>query len=319
MNSTLPANLAKPIASLTGHTDRVTALAFSPDRCFLASASQDGSGRIWDVAHRKPRDRGVLNNHGDPFRSLAFSPNGRRLAAGSAALNGFVWVYDVTEKTPHEVAILRGAKGAVNALAFSPDSKTIAGAGEDGTLRVWEPYPGTTGAPRTQLMGNRGAVHFLTFAPDGLGAASVAADSVVRLWSLSRIRSSERGAIPHTTQVRCVAYSPDGKILATGGADHVIRLWDLTAITPRLRGELKSHTGAIRDLVFPLDSKTLVSVADDTRVMNWDVIAGRAVQEWQLSATGATSFALTLDGRYLACGAAGGVIEVYRVAEKRAN
>jgi len=317
MNSTLPTNEAKPIASLAGHTDRVITLTFSPDRCFLASSSRDGSARIWDVAHRRPRDRGILESHGDPVHGLAFSPNGRRLAIGSAALNGFVWVFDITEKHPQEVAVLKGARGAVDALAFSPDSKLVAGAGEDGTLRVWEPYPGTTGAPRTQLIGNRGPVRTLAFAPDGQGAASVASDSAVRLWGLSRIRSSERAAIPHATEVRCVAYSPDGKTLATGGNDQVIRLWDLTAITPRLRCEFKSHSGAVRELVFTPEGRTLVSVGDDLRVINWDTTTAKLAQEWQLAGVTPACFALTLDGRYLACGTTGGTIEVYRVAEKR--
>ena len=64
MNLTWPANATKPIASLTGHKDRVVALAFSPDRCFLASAAHDGTCRVWDVAHSKAREPAVIYKPG---------------------------------------------------------------------------------------------------------------------------------------------------------------------------------------------------------------------------------------------------------------
>src|SRR5579871_858747 len=79
------ANPAKLIAELKGHTDAVTALAFSTDRCLLASASRDGSARVWTIAS-KPGERAVLRRSGgENFRSLVFSPNCRTLAVGASS------------------------------------------------------------------------------------------------------------------------------------------------------------------------------------------------------------------------------------------
>jgi len=69
------------IASLTGHTDRVHAVAFSPDGRTLVSGSYDGTARLWDVAtHRQIG--APLNGHGEVY-SVAFSPHSKVVATGA--------------------------------------------------------------------------------------------------------------------------------------------------------------------------------------------------------------------------------------------
>ncbi|HJZ60194.1 MAG TPA: hypothetical protein VKE74_34950, partial [Gemmataceae bacterium] len=117
------ANQAKQIANLRGHLGGIIGLAFSPDRCLIASSSRDGTGRVWEVASKKPGERGSIRQHGDPFHALVFAPNSRMLAVGSGTQSGQVWLYDLSGKTPQETAVLKGGKGSVDALAFSPDGK----------------------------------------------------------------------------------------------------------------------------------------------------------------------------------------------------
>ncbi len=312
-----PTSPAKLVATLKGHSDVVTTLTFSADRCLLASGSRDGTARIWDVARSKPGERAVIRKHGDRFDSLAFSPDTRTLAAGSGALNGLIWLFDVSDKTPRETAILRGARGSVDALGFSSDCKQVAGAGEDRTLRVWELTPGTTGEARVLLLGHTKPITSLAFASDGRGIATGGEDAVVRLWTLSRIRSWERAALTHDSEVDSVAFSTDGRMLATACQDSVIRLWDPTAVTPTIRAELKGHSSTVRLVWITPDSGMLVSVDSNSQVINWDLRNGKAFRGWEVPGDPATTVALTPDGRYLAKGTATGTIELYRVAEKR--
>ncbi|MBA4187121.1 MAG: hypothetical protein C0467_03800 [Planctomycetaceae bacterium] len=312
-----PTNTATIIANLKGHTGRTTALAFSSDRCLLASSAQDGTGRIWDVASRKPGERGVIRKECESFASLVFSPNNRLLALGSGSLNGLGWVVDVSDKTPQDVATLRGGKGAITALTFSPDNKLVAGGGEDQTLRVWEPVPGGTGTPRTMLKGHTGTIKSLAFSPNSLEIATASQDNTVRLWTLSRIRSTERAVLQHESEVHTVVYDPKGTTLVTGSVDKVIRVWDLTAIKPKVKLELKGHTGGIRLVWITPDGKMLVSVSDGPRCMNWDLATGKALAEWQLPQVTTSVFAVTVDGRYLANGTSEGNVDVHRTAEKR--
>jgi WD40 repeat protein len=310
-------NAAKLLAALPGHPNAaVTALAFTADRCLLASAGRDGAVRIWNVASKKPGERAALTKSGETFRSVAFAPNGRLLAAGTGSPTGLIWLFDVTDASPAESAILRGARGHVAALAFSPDSKLVAGGGEDHTLRIWEPRPNFRGDSRALLLGHTRPITAAAFAPDGQTVATAAQDGTVRLWAISRIRSSQRAVLAHPGDVDALAFSSDGRTLATACRDGVLRLWDATAINPTIRATFAGPAGGARALLTP-DAGTLVGAGDGTRVPHWNLQTGKLLREWEVPGAPATSVALTPDGRYLARGTATGPIELYRVAEKR--
>jgi WD40 repeat protein len=312
-----PTDPAKRVAALKGQMDGALALAFTPDRCLLATGGRSGTGRLWDVAGSNPGERAMIGRYSDRFHALAFSPDGRTLAAGSGALDGLIWLFDTAEKPPVETAVLRGARGSIEAVGFSPDGKLVAGGGEDRTLRVWEPGPSFRGQPLAQLAGHTRAIAALAFAPEGHGVATAGRDSTVRLWTVSRIRSSEWAALAHPGEVTALAYSPDGKTLATACQDQVIRLWDPVSIKPTVRAELRGHPGAIRLLLIAPKTQMLVSVGDGPKVINWDLQTNQPVREWELPAVSISGVALTTDGRYLAAGSADGRVDVYRVADKR--
>jgi WD40 repeat protein len=124
-------------------------------------------------------------------------------------------------------------------------------------------------------------------------------------------------ALPHDGEIDAVAYTPDGRTLITAGRGRPPRLWDLTAVRPTIRAELSGCPDGIRALLVTPDGGTVVGVGDGPRVVNWDVRTGRPVREWELPGGPISGAALTADGRYLGAGGPGGMVDLYRVAEKR--
>ncbi|MGD0246439.1 MAG: WD40 repeat domain-containing protein, partial [Streptosporangiaceae bacterium] len=122
--------------TLEGHTSGVNGVAFSPDGILLATASHDGTARIWDLTGTAPATQATLEGHGRAMRGVAFSPDGTLLATASDDETARIW--DLTGTVPATRATLEGHGGAVNGVAFSPDGTLLATASDDGTARIWD-------------------------------------------------------------------------------------------------------------------------------------------------------------------------------------
>jgi WD40 repeat protein len=114
-------------------------------------------------------------------------------------------------------------------VAFSPDGRILATAGDDGTIRLWDPNRlEPVGQP---LTGHSNGVWGVAFSPDGrLLASAGGPDETVRLWDVNTGTSVGDPLTGHKGPVTSVAFSPDGKILASaGGTDATVRLWPIFA------------------------------------------------------------------------------------------
>ncbi|WP_347339541.1 WD40 repeat domain-containing protein, partial [Planktothrix sp. FACHB-1355] len=106
--------------TLTGHSNSVNSVAFSPDGQTLASGSFDDTIKIWDI--RSGKLKTTLTGHSNWVRSVAFSPDGQTLASGSDDNTIKIWdIHSGKLKTT-----LTGHSDNVNSVAFSPDGQTLA-------------------------------------------------------------------------------------------------------------------------------------------------------------------------------------------------
>jgi WD40 repeat protein/serine/threonine protein kinase len=245
----------KPLLTLE-HNGRVLSVAFSPDGKHLASGSgvgnqavggreQAGEVKVWDLDRTEatPGRFGKVERilkaptSEDPdqasgINGLAFSPDGKRLAAASSDKTVRVWDWR-TGQTPlltleHDDKVL--------GVAYSPDGQRLASVGWDRLVRVWD---AATGRPLGAFEGHAIAVTSVTFSPDGKRLATGSLDRTVKVWDAETGRETLtlRG---HTDSVQAVAFSPDGYLLASAAGEAgpsgrlgEVKVWDARPVPPR--------------------------------------------------------------------------------------
>ncbi len=154
-------------------------MAYSPNGRTLAtgsgSASERGTLVLWDLLTGRAR---VWLSQPLGVRSVAFSPDGEKVAAGG--WDNMIRIYEA--RTAKLLTTLKGHNAVVNSLAFSPDGKILASCSLDKTIILWD--PGQRRRNASAHHGHTDWVHSLAFFPDGKSLASASQDATVRVWDV---------------------------------------------------------------------------------------------------------------------------------------
>ncbi|WP_413174870.1 hypothetical protein [Anabaena azotica] len=167
---TIPDDI-KERKQLTGHRAAVNSVGFSPDCQTIATASSDGTVRLWNL-------KGQLLQEfigGDNFAvySVSFSPDGKTIATASHDNTARLW--NLKGQLLQE---FQGHQGSVLSVSFSQDGQTIATASSDGTARLWN----LKGQLLQEFQGHQDSVRDVSFSPDGKTIATASSDRTARLW-----------------------------------------------------------------------------------------------------------------------------------------
>jgi WD40 repeat protein len=267
-----------PPTALPGPADDfIYALSFRPDGKALAAADEAGVVFLWDL--QRPGDPPVvLAEHEAGAWSLAFSPDGRRLAIG-AKRDDTVLLLDLSDpdaglvfgaaETPVRDPVSEGGfyPGGVP-VAFSPDGRTLASGSRRGSVRLWDPSAPTK--PVREYRGHEGPVWSLAFGPHGNRLASGGRDAIVKVWDMRDADIPPRVLGGHEKEVVSLAFSPDGETLASGSIDNTVQLWDLSS--PGARAVvLRSDLEDVYDVAFSPDGFRLASAAPSGGLRLWDL------------------------------------------------
>jgi WD40 repeat protein/transcriptional regulator with XRE-family HTH domain len=264
------------------------AVAFRPAKAgqpLLAVAVSDGTVRLLNGSTLAPVAPPLpLVSGTEAAESVAFSPDGRLLAAG--ADDGSVRLYDVTSPArPRRVALVRGAGNAdpIYTVVFAPDGTVIAAASVNtDSVQLWR-LTASDGLVRAgpDLGGMASYPIGLAFTPDSRTLAIGNSDKDVYLWDVASPAHPRRLGAPLTGpsgQTWTVAVSPDGKTLAAGANDGTVWLWNLAdPAHPALTATLSGLPGHVFSVAFsPSGSQLAAASYDDDTIRLWDTSAAAA-------------------------------------------
>jgi WD40 repeat protein len=304
------------LTTLSRQDQAVMAVRFSPVGKVLASWQATGAVELWDYqAQRHIRTlRDPLNEVADEIpdyeSALAFSPDGRKLAAG-AGTNILVWDMDTYQRT----AVLRGHTGLVWFLVFAPDGKTLASGGADGTVRLWTVVADEV-KEAAALPTDFHLVSRLAFSRDGNTLVGCVDDNTIQRWDVSNVQAPL--ALPpllghYGGFVLGLAFAPHTNLLVSISNDLIA--WSLGSdakeYSLRRLPLGRVPIGAPASLVFTPDGKKFVSGGSDRNITVWDPSG----QEEPIKLRGhdgiVSSVDVSPDGRTLASGGHDGTLKLW--------
>ena len=230
--------------------------------------------------------------------SVAYSPDGARLAIGSA--DGTVTVVDTD--TGQELLNFAEHTGPIWRITFSPDGKRLATASDDKTAKVWD---AATGQELLNFAGHTDPILVITFSPDGKRLATGSTDGTVMVWD-ALTGQQLLSLSDHTDLVYGISFSPDGKRLITGSGDFTVKVRDAETGQVLLTPQGDAAFGA---LYSPDGTRFVTSSANGLLVRMWDAATGQELFALSMDTPG--DFAFSADGKRLVTGSQSGIIKVW--------
>jgi WD40 repeat protein len=303
-------------------------VAFSPDGGRIAAGSsgrrdnqwrliEPGGVKVWDAATGK--ELLALKGEADGVESVAFSPDGGRIAAGSSARwddkghllrPGRVKVWDAA--TGKELLTLTDHAGGVKSVVFSPDGQRIAAIDEGVPQSMFSNKPRDPG----------GYVH-----PPGIKVWDASSGelklTIVGHW----VGSPQMFFSSFILPVKLVVFSPDGRhIVSAAGTNQPdvrvvgeIKVWD--AATGREILSLKKHNGPrghIYGVALSPDDQRIVAACGGRfleekfgEVKVWDAFTGQEKLSLRADTVAVLGVAFSPDGQRIVGGCQDGTIKVW--------
>jgi WD40 repeat protein len=244
-------------------TGLIRCASFSPDGTRLALATYDTTQlAIWDLARREVALALELPS---PAYSVAWSPNGRELAAG--AFDGALYLYET--RRGRRTGTFTGHRQEVTQVLFTPAGDRLISTSLDKTVRLWS----LSALTQEVMLPNLGSEAALRFSADGKRLAATSAGPIAHFLHIHDASQIVRTAvnsrpIARATLVGGIAFSPSGRLIATATYEG-IDLWD--ASTGRSLAVVDIEPDQLKSVRFFGDDTTLVVGSPESGVVQYSL------------------------------------------------
>ncbi len=272
------------------HSERVTAVAATPDGRRVVSGSQDKTLRLWDLTTGKCLL--VFQGHSGAVTSVAVTPDGRFVLSGSEDNTLRLWA--ITSGTC--LRTYEGHTSGVLAVTLTPHGQFIVSSSHDRTIRIWN--PATTECLQI-FKGHNKEITAVAVAPNREFVASCSEDRTVRWWE----RQTGKRLLTlsgHKNTVTAVKVDPSGRYLLSGSKDMTLKLWEIAA--GKCVRTFEAHQGYVSSLDITPDSRFVISGSKDRTLRLWNIKTGKCTRVFEGHALGVNTVTFTRDGRYLISG-----------------
>ena len=259
-------SLAGHVATMT-HEGSVDDIAFSPDGEWIATASDDKTGKVWNAA---TGDLIATMTHESWVNAVAFSPDGKRVATASEDKTAKVWNAangDLIATMIHE--------SKLTDVAFSPEGERVVTTSYGGAVKIWN----ASTADLIVTMTHGKFVDNVEFSPDGERVVTAGSDWNSKVWT-AKVWNATSGdpitTMPHESWVNAVAFSPDGKRVATASEDKTAKVWNAATGDPIAS---MTHEYSVDDVEFSPEGKRVVTASSDLKssvgtAKVWNAVTG---------------------------------------------